>query len=368
MAPWTRGTAAPGALLCAVVLACVCEVGGSQARVAEHSPTPLHAAFTAAPAPGSRRDARGWPAATCRLRPRILAGVTGLRASNGDSEDLRGEFKQLLGKSGRDMGMKGMKAPKGSLEWLKQQQQAQSAPASPPAAPSNTPGDAAPPLASKPGSPALTGPPAAKPKPKSTAPAPTYSELDALLSGKSPAAPRAPEAAQKIVAPAARPAYAVDSGSTVTLVNLDRGDAVPKDVWSALKDSQGNSLALSKLKAEGGELVLLVPEYAHHTGGPGETWTKLLIDLQNMLGSQPEKVRAVAVSPEPDTVHTKMISRYNLKLFSFASDSDRSFLAAHKVFFFVFLAFIRNPHVHTRTVMMAHARVHTGHTHTHALA
>jgi peroxiredoxin len=149
---------------------------------------------------------------------------------------------------------------------------------------------------------------------------------------------------------------------------LDRGDAVPKDVWSALKDSQGNSLALSKLKAEGGELVLLVPEYAHHTGGPGETWTKLLIDLQNMLGSQPEKVRAVAVSPEPDTVHAKMISRYNLKLFSFASDSDRSFLAAHKVLFFVFLAFIRNPHVHTRTVMMAHARVHTGHTHTHALA
>lgn len=259
-----------------------------------------------------------------------------------------------------------MKAPKGSLEWLKQQQQAKSGakPASQPA-PADASGDAAPPLAAKPGSPALAGPPVAKPA--NTAPAPTYADLDALLSGKTPAAAPGPTAAPEIVAPVARPAYAVNSGSgsTVSLVNWDKGDLVPEDAWSALTSGDGTSLSLSKLAADGGELVLLVPESGHHTGGPGETWTKLLIDLQNMFGSQPDKVKAVAVSPESADVHAKMASRYNLKLFSFASDADRTFLAAHKVQF---------PHfkpvcTHTRTSNHAYvhssvrAPLHTTHAH-----
>ena len=246
--------------------------------------------------------------------------------------DLRDEFQQLLGSSGRDRGMKGMKAPKGSLEWLKQQQNSKTTP-KPQAAgvPTNTgaPGDAAPALTEKPSGPSLAGPPVTKPK--TQAPAPTYQELDALLSGKTPAASTSTPSAPEVVAPPARPAYAVDSGSSVSLLTFDKGDAVPESAWAALTDGEGQSLSLANLASEGGELVLLVPESAHHTGGPSETWTKLLIDLQNMLGSHPAKVRAVAVSPEPKEVHAKMMTRYNLKLFHFASDTERAFLAAHKV-------------------------------------
>ena len=51
----------------------------------------------------------------------LLSG--GLRAAGTDNE-LRDEFSQLLGESGRDVGMKGIKPPKGSLEWVNQQQEA----------------------------------------------------------------------------------------------------------------------------------------------------------------------------------------------------------------------------------------------------
>ena len=39
----------------------------------------------------------------------------------------------------------------------------------------------------------------------------------------------------------------------------------------------------------------------------------------------------MAVSPESNEVHAKMMSRYNLKLFLFASDAERRFMATHKV-------------------------------------
>ena len=53
--------------------------------------------------------------------PRHRRGAVGLRAQAGDGS-LRDEFEKMLGSSGRDQGLKGMKAPKGSIEWLKQQQ------------------------------------------------------------------------------------------------------------------------------------------------------------------------------------------------------------------------------------------------------
>ena len=259
------------------------------------------------------------------LRAPRFAGTLGLQAQEDAGGDLRDEFSQLLGKSGRDRGMKEMKAPKGSLEWLKQQQGAKSVsgPAAP--APSTAAGES-PNLSS---SPSLSGPPA-----RPRAPEPNYKDLDMLLSGKTPAASPSPQAAPETVAPAARPSYSVDiarENNMVALASFSKGDAVPESVWAALTDSAGESLSLSTLAAQGGELVLVLPESASHTGAPSETWTKLLMDLQNTLGSQPDKVRAVAVSPESNDVHAKMIARYNLKLFNFVSDSDRSFVAAHKV-------------------------------------
>jgi len=331
-----RTSTAAGSVALAAFLLASWAVCNSQASTGER------VAFAAMPT--GRLSAAAMQSA-CPLRPKLwlnvpskracrspeFAGTVGLRAQEDDG-DLRDEFSQLLGKSGRDRGMTEMKAPKGSLEWVKQQQSGKSV--STPAASPATRGsqDAVPTLSVKPGGPSLSGPPA---KPKAEAPAPTYEDLDALLSGKNPAASSSPQAAPEIVAPAARPAYAVVArareDNMVELASFDKGDAVPESVWAALTDSEGASLSLSTLAAQGGELVLLVPESASHTGAPAETWTKLLIDLQNMLGSQPDKVRAVAVSPESKEVHAKMISRYNLKLFKFVSDSDRSFVAAHKV-------------------------------------
>ena len=71
---------------------------------------------------GGPLRARFRPHAPLRRAPRlpVRVGATCLQAQADDS-NLRNEFEQLLGSSGRDKGMKGMKAPKGSLEWLKQQ-------------------------------------------------------------------------------------------------------------------------------------------------------------------------------------------------------------------------------------------------------
>jgi peroxiredoxin/rRNA processing protein Krr1/Pno1 len=309
----------------------------------------LHPAFAVMPLETVSRLPAAMPrGTTCQVRSRfklhspsrrtilrpLFHGVAGLRASS-EGGDLKDEFEKMLGTSGRDRGMKEIKAPKGSIEWLKQQNAKGSS--RPTAAPAANPAeagslDAAPALASKPAGASLAGPA----KPRFQAPDPTYSDLDALLSGKTPAAPATPEVVPEMVAPAARPSYAVSADSSredsmVALASFDKGDAVPESVWAALTDDSGQSLSLSTLASQGGELVLLVPEVGHHTGAPAETWTKLLIDLQNMLGSQPDKVKAVAVSPESNEVHAKMVKNYNFKLFNFASDSERTFLAAHKI-------------------------------------
>lgn len=317
----------------------------ARADVEDLSATRLRTAFAIMPA--SRSPGAMPLGTTCELRPRLklhsplrrtilrplFHGVSGLCASS-ESGDLKDEFEKMLGTSGRDRGMKEMKAPKGSIEWLKQQNVKGTSRSTAPAAKPSAAGSLdAPAPAIKPAGPSLAGPPA---KPRFEAPAPTYSDLDALLSGKTPAAPDTLEVVPEMVSPAARPSYAVSADSSredskVALASFDKGDTVPESVWAALTDSSGRSLSLSTLAEQGGELVLLVPEVGHHTGAPSETWTKLLIDLQNMLGSQPDKVKVVAVSPESNEVHAKMVKNYNFKLFNFASDSERTFLAAHKV-------------------------------------
>jgi len=338
------GRAAPRWLLAVmgVAMAWACDSQPSDATrhawpAAGGAPQPrLRAAFVLVP---SHATGMGKNGAACMWRsraglstptPRVIlkqAGAMGMRAMD-DGGDLRDEFQELLGKSGRDRGMREMKAPKGSLEWLKQQQSAKgTAKPAPPAARPVQPDGPVETLKSAPSGPSLVGPPVAKPR--AQVPAPTYEDLDALLSGKTPSAQPVAAPVPEVVAPAARPAYAVDSareGSSVALASFDKGDAVPDSVWDALNDGEGRSLALSVLRDEGAKLVLVVPESAHHTGGPAETWTKLLIELQNTLGSQPDQVKAVAISPESNEVHAKMMTRYNLKLFHFVSDSERAVL------------------------------------------
>ena len=135
-----------------------------------------------------------------------------LRAAATDSE-MRDEFSQLLSESGRDVGLKEMKAPKGSIEWSKQQQAAKS-----PLAPAPTPpGDhpvAAATLGGKPkpsGGPALTGPPAKSGNAK--AQTPTYEEFETLMNGKTtaptPAKAGPVEPTLSTVEPVKKPAYAV---------------------------------------------------------------------------------------------------------------------------------------------------------------
>ena len=335
-----HGAAASAAVLTALVLApwAVCS---SQAKT---QPSP-RAAFAAMPRTEFLRCPAPWGSPALKLdrpvcplqavrqaggdcqslgslrrvqMPRHRRGAVGLRAQAGDGS-LRDEFEKMLGSSGRDQGLKGMKAPKGSIEWLKQQQAKDKARNVSPAASPTGDGDSA--SSDLP----ISGPPLSRPKP-----APTYQELDSLLSGKSPTSQPTPEDVSKSVPPVARPSYSVSSGGAL-LASFDKGDAVPEAVWDLLTGADGQSLSLSTLASEGAELLLLVPESAHHTGAPSETWTKLLIDLQNTLGSRPDKVKAVAVSPEPPDVHIKMMKNYNLKLFTFASDVDREFLAAHKV-------------------------------------
>ena len=297
----------------------------------------LRAAFAPVEAAGLTRGGVAW------WRPRLgrqkpsrrfdvaPTSVVGLRAKD-DSGDLRDEFQQLLGKSGRDRGMREMKAPKGSPEWLKQQQNAKSAQNAASPTPSTAspvrPEESAGSCDESSTGPSLVGPPAVKPR--VDVPAPTYQDLDALLSGKTPSAQPTAALSPEVIAPAARPAYAVDSvadSSVVALASFGKGDSVPESIWDALTDGEGQSLSLSALADNGGDLVLVVPESAHHTGAPAETWTQLLIELQNTLGSQPPGVKAVAISPESNDVHAKMMTRYNLKLFHFASDSERAFLA-----------------------------------------
>ena len=294
------GRPTTGSVILAAFLLASCAICNCQARSCPHhragvdveqfSVSKLRAAFAAMPA---RYSSAAEPqASTCGLRTRLgllalsrraslhpfSAGLSLLRAKqeeDGDLKngDLKNEFQELLGKSGRDRGMKEMKAPKGSVEWLKQQQNIKGPVR--PTAPAANPVEDAPPSA---GAPPLAGPPA---KPKLQAPAPSYQDLDALLSGKTPTTKPPAKVVPELVAPAARPAYSVGAtNDMVALASFDKGDAVPQAAWDALVDAQGQSLSLSKFAEDGGELLVVVPEVGKHTGAPSETWTKLLIGAQ----------------------------------------------------------------------------------------
>ncbi len=289
------GRPTTGSVILAAFLLASCVICNCQARSCPHhragvdveqfSVSKLRAAFVAMPA---RYSSAAEPqAATCGLRTRLRllaqsrraslhpfsAGLSLLRAKQEEDGDLKNEFQELLGKSGRDRGMKEMKAPKGSVEWLKQQQNIKGPVR--PTAPAANPVEDAPPSA---GAPPLAGPPA---KPKLQASAPSYQDLDALLSGKTLTTKPPAKVVPELVAPAARPAYSVGAtNDMVALASFDKGDAVPQAAWDALVDAQGQSLTLSKFAEDGGELLVVVPEIGKHTGAPSETWTKLLIGAQ----------------------------------------------------------------------------------------
>ena len=288
------GRPTTGSVVLAAFLLASCAICNCQARSCPHYSAgvnveqfsvKLRAAFAAMP---PRHSSAAEPqAATCGLRTRLgllaqsrraslnpfSAGLSLLRAKQEQDGDLKNEFQELLGKSGRDRGMKEMKAPKGSVEWLKQQQNIKGPVR--PTAPAANPVEGAPP---SPGAPPLAGPPA---KPKLQAPAPSYQDLDALLSGKTPTTKPPAKVVPELVAPAARPAYSVvATNDMVALASFDKGDAVPQAAWDALVDAQGQSLSLSKFAEDGGELLVVVPEVGKHTGAPSETWTKLLIGAQ----------------------------------------------------------------------------------------
>jgi len=131
--------------------------------------------------------------------------LAGLRAGG----ELRDEFSQLLGESGRDRGMTEIKAPKGSLEWLQQQKgKTSGSPATTakqPVAQQDPPATSS---AAEPSGPLLSAPPS---KPQAEVTAPTYADLDQLLSAKTPAAakPSAPAVPEPPVPEPQSPSYAV---------------------------------------------------------------------------------------------------------------------------------------------------------------
>jgi len=133
-----------------------------------------------------------------RVQDRRLDGG-GLRDKQEESADLKNEFQELLVKSGRDRDMTEMKTPKGSVEWLKQQQNIKG-PVRPTAPAANPVEDSLPSA----GAPPLADPPV---KPKMQAPVPSYQDLDALRRGSSrtPTAKSAAKVVPEFVAPAGRP-------------------------------------------------------------------------------------------------------------------------------------------------------------------
>ena len=149
----------------------------------------------------------------------------GIRAKSTEG-DLRGEFSKLMGESGREQGMKEIKAPKGSLQWL-QQQSAKSPAAGPAASPASTqpeelavavPGPRQVPGPDQPSVPKLSGPPTrsvVKEKASTYAYDVDISEpsvpTDVILSSLAPrqAAPAQPSG-PKLSGPPARRAYAYD--------------------------------------------------------------------------------------------------------------------------------------------------------------
>ena len=269
------------------------------------------ASFTAP----NRSDRR--PFARGAWRPAVLR-MGGTETPEEEEKRLRDEMASLLGKSGRDVGMRQMKAPKGSLEALRSRV---------PKSPSPKPSATAPPQAPQAESVMQAAtPPVQRPNP---APEPTYSDFDSLMRGKTPSTSPMQPLPDEVPLPAAvKPSYVVagDEG-TVMLDALAAGDAAP-DAWSALETSDGNEVSLGALGDY--HFVLVVPEPAHHTAAASDSWTRLLIDLQNKIGSARSDVFVLGVSPESKEVHAKMRKHFGLK-FELATDADREFVTAYKV-------------------------------------
>ena len=273
-----------------------------------------------------------------RPRPTFLALSMSSNDDATEEERLREEMASILGKSGRDIGMRAMKAPKGSLANLRSRvPKSSSSPAEPPpvdidsSRAAASPPDAVLPAPTRPGAtppvarPAprshRSQPPSPKPAPRTLIPKPpkppetpnpdpqhrtpdpTYADLDTLMSGKTlaPPPPRVPP--PSLSGPpltAVKPSYAADAGA-VTLDGLVAGDAAP-DAWAALEGSDGESLSLATLS--GFPLVLIIPEPAHHTGAASDSWTKLLIDVQNKLGSA-RSDQTLTPKPRPQSLNPK---------------------------------------------------------------
>lgn len=278
--------------------------------------------------------------------------------SEEEEERLRKEMDQLLKGTGRDTGMKQLKPRKGMRESVQvSSQPSNTTPKTqiPPRPREKIPGlDASHATESqgekflalkyhtqvpKPKSSAAAAPPAAAPPAARTpgaAQSPADSEegltMEDLLSPKSKAA--SPPVARPPSGPApelVKPSYTTGRGSNddVFLLGLTRGDSVPsgEDAWGGLVNSEGEPVHLGDYS---GKLLLLVPEPAHHTGAVTDSWTKILNELRDVLGSKRGDVSILGISPEPMELHAKLRKRENYK-FELASDSDRRLVSSLKL-------------------------------------
>eukprot|EP00960_Hanusia_phi_P057795 763664-Hanusia_phi.AAC.6 len=260
-------------------------------------------------------------AGTCRRQLLIPIRAS---ADQGDDNKLRRQFDDLLEKSGRDSGMKKLKAPKGSWASLRGDKSEEKAKQE---------------VSEETGENAKETLVEENVAMKSKPNFPSYAQMDAYLKGRKPEEIESQVSAKETESPRlVRPSYSisksagsVDDAKTVAVKSFEEGDDVPLDLFSELVDIEGKGFDLSELESAGRKLLLMVPEPAHHSGASSDNWTKLLIDIQNKLGSHPPAVSCVAVSPEPSGVHTKMLNKYRLKLFSFLSDPERRLMRALKL-------------------------------------
>lgn len=222
-----------------------------------------------------------------------------------EEERLRSEYEALLKGTGRDMGMKQLKPQKGMRPLPSQMK-------SPSPAPSSPQDTAAPKPATKEGPQTMADLLGPKPRPQAAPPS------------SSPRPPAGP------AAPLVQPKYAAGRGSfdEVYLLGVSKGDtAPPADAWGGLVSSDGAPVSLGDFS---GRLLLLVPEPASHTGAVTDSFTRILNDLRDVLGSKRGDVAVLGVSPEPRETHAKMRKREGYK-FDLASDPDRRLIAALKL-------------------------------------
>ena len=207
-----------------------------------------------------------------------------------DDDQLRKQFDDLLEKSGRDSGMKKLKAPKGSWASMSggKKEEAKKDLV--------TKGES-----SREESVEETTKMQAKPS------IPSYAQMDAYLKGKKTEPLVQPKDAEAAKIPSlVRPSYSIsksasntDSTNVISVKSFEEGDDVPLDLFQLLVDNEDKPIALTELESMGKKLLLIVPEPSRHSGSASDNWTKLLIDIQNKLGSRLPAVSCIAVSPEP---------------------------------------------------------------------